>query len=157
MSYIMHGYEYVDGPDHDKEMRENGYSRPVRREITREFGTAMGMLRFCLDNGAFPNRGASGPLTLERVHLGRDGQGPGSDYQRIDTAFPFKVTAECLSAMRKAHARYMAALHYWREVEPEWREGAPINYADNSTERIDRDKHGNTRRVMLRQPSGDVC
>lgn len=153
--YELRGYENVQAADHDRQMRENGYARMERREVVRTFRTAMGMLRFCVNNGAFRNVVRGGPL--DRVYLGRDGQGPGSDYQVVDAFFRFKITGEHLTAMRRAHARYLAALHYWREIEPEWREGASIPYMDNSVERVDTDKYGNKRRVTLTPPSGDIC
>lgn len=153
--YELHGYENVKAADHERQMRENGYARMERREIVQTFRTAMGLLRFCADNGAFRDVSKGGPL--DRVHLGRDGQGPGSDYQVVDTFCRYKITGEHLTAMRRAHARYMAALHYWREIEPKWREVKTVEYLDNSTERHDINKYGKTRRVMLVAPSGDAC
>lgn len=54
--------------------------------------------------------------------------------------------------------RYHSFLHYMKEVRPRWVVVERINYADNSVEAVQRSElTGDTRRVMEKAPSGDLC
>jgi hypothetical protein len=120
---------------------------------TLHFHTAMGMLRWALNNGMM-RRAAWGnsalkPDEMERVSIPYAGSG---DWQG-----DYYFTPDQVAAMGRALSRYRAHLHYRREIEPEWREVERVRYADNSTESHQQDKYGRTRTVMLVAPHGDVC
>lgn len=122
------------------------------------FHTAMGALHWLLQAGAFRSlAGKHRPKTPDMAWLGRDGQGPGMDGQVIDSFFQWEVTSTHLSALRRAQERYAGRLRYLREVEPQWREVRTVSYADNSEERIEVNRYGTQRRVMVTAPHGDVC
>lgn len=124
----------------------------------KEFTTAAGLLHWAIKEGAFGralvgNRRAKDPGDLY-LHAERH---PGRDYHVIDTFFNYKVTPELMDAMYRAWKRWSEIVHYLREVEPEWVQGKETHYMDNSIERTDTNKYGQTRRVMLKHPSGDAC
>lgn len=125
---------------------------------TVTFRTAAGLLRWALNARVF-RHGVGGvpyPTRFDDKYIG-DRRDVGRDYHLLDTFRKYEITAAHLTAMRNAQRRYEEIVHYLREVEPQWTEGPVINYADNSIERTDTDKYGNTRRVMLKAPSGDAC
>lgn len=139
----------------------NRYTTPEER---RTFATAAGLLRFCLDEGVFAQRYVNDRVRkLEHLHLGYRDNARGYDYHLIDRFADWKVTSEHLTAMRRAHRRYMEILTYYREIDPEWRPDTSVSptgevyYADNSVERHEIDKYGNKRTVMVTAPHGDVC
>lgn len=120
---------------------------------TVRFHTAMGMLRWALNNGMM-HRGAWGngapkPNEMERVSIPYAGSADwwGDHY----------FTPDQVAAMGRALSRYRAHLRYRREIEPEWQEVDRVHYADNSIEATQRDKYGRTRTVMVVAPHGDVC
>lgn len=60
-----------------------------------------------------------------------------------------------LSRLYKRHRQFC---HYVQEVLPEWQDtGEIIAWADNSADKVQRDKDGNTRRVQIEAPHGDRC
>ncbi len=99
--------------------------------------------------------GAPAPRPVERVYLGtaRDQWA----HQRIDGFRHWDVPREVWERLHRLHTRYVAYLHYVREVLPEWRETTRIPWMDNSVESVQTDKWGNTRRVTLVGSHGDVC
>lgn len=132
-------------------------TRQERAEEDRCFTTAAGLLHWAIREGAFSQRFANRAVaTPDELHLSarRD---VGADYHRIDTFFRWKIEPEHLDAMYRALTRFKEIVHYLREVEPEWVKGEEIHYMDNSVERHDTDKYGNTRRVIVKSPSGDLC
>lgn len=132
-------------------------TRQERAEEDRCFTTAMGLLHWAIAAGAFSQRYANRAVANPgELHL-REKRDKGADYHTVDTFFRWKIEPEHLDAMYRAMTRYKEIVHYLREVEPEWTEGEEIHYMDNSVERHDRDKYGNTRRVMVKYPSGDAC
>lgn len=126
---------------------------------TRTFHTAMGMLRWALDEqmitrGAWGNN-APKPNEMERVSIPYAGSG---DWRGDYTFTPAQV-----EAMGRALSRYRSILRYYREVVPEWRPdpsigtNGMIHYADNSSVLHEIDKDGNKRHRMIDYPSGDAC
>lgn len=66
-------------------------------------------------------------------------------------------TSEVWNEVVKLHRRYSRFCHYITEIKPEWREVSRIHWADNSVESVQQDRHGNTRKVMIVPPHGDLC
>ncbi len=135
----------------------DGEKVPATPDVT--FRTAMGMLRWALDNrmirrGAWGNS-APGPREMERVSVPYSGSG---DWQGDHYFTPDQV-----EAMGRALSRYRAILRYYREIEPEWRPDTSvsptgeIHYADNSTELHEINKYGKRRHSLVVAPHGDVC
>jgi hypothetical protein len=127
---------------------------------TVTFHTAAGLLRWALDTRQLAHGigGLRYPMNFDEKWLGFPGDGsPGRDYQLVDTFCKYKITADHLEAMRRAQQRYREIVHYLRNVEPEWVEGPEEHYADNSIDRTDTNKYGQTRRVHLLAPGGDAC
>lgn len=54
-------------------------------------------------------------------------------------------------------ARYRRFVHYVREVSPRWREERRIEWADNSTDVVEVNRHGHRRTRQLVGPGGDAC
>lgn len=129
---------------------------------TRTFSSGMALLRFCLNERIFEHRvgGRRYPVLADEKWLGRPG---GRTFGIVDRFTRWEVTSGHIEAMRRAQQRYREILHYLREVEPEWRPDTSvsatgeIHWADNSIERAEIDKRGNTRIVKLRAPGGDAC
>lgn len=140
----------------------NRYTTPEER---RTFTTAAGLLHFCLKEGVFAQRYVNDRVRkLEHLHLGYRDNDRGYDYHLIDWFTGWKVTSEHLTAMRRAHRRYMEILTYYREPEPEWRPDTErgdsqglIHWADNSVELHEINKYGQRRHRYVIAPHGDVC
>jgi hypothetical protein len=135
----------------------NGVKQPAAPE--RTFITAMGMLRWALDQkmirrGAWGNS-APGPREMERVSIPYSGSG---DWQGDHYFTPDQV-----AAMGRALSRYREILRHYREIEPEWRPDTSVSstgeiyYADNSVELHEINKYGERRHRMVTAPSGDIC
>lgn len=138
-------------------MVRNGEKVPAAADVT--FRTAMGMLRWALDNrmirrGTWGN-GAPGPREMERVSIPYSGSG---DWQGDHYFTPAQV-----EAMGRALSRYRAILRHYREIEPGWRPDTSvspdgtIHYADNSIELHEISRDGQRRHRMTLAPSGDAC
>lgn len=54
-------------------------------------------------------------------------------------------------------ARYRRFVHYVHEVSPRWREERRIEWADNSTDVVEINRHGHRRNRQLVGPGGDAC
>lgn len=123
-----------------------------------EFSTAMGLLHWALRNRVFARSmvGNGPPKSLDQLHI-RERRDAGMDYHSLDSFCNYKITAEHMNAMARALARWNRTVHYLREIEPQWVEGKETHYMDNSIEREDTNKYGQTRRVMVKPPSGDLC
>lgn len=136
-------------------------------EQTHTFRSAAELLRHCLRQRVFAHRtgGRPYPTRFDGVHLGHRDHDRGYDYHLIDTFTDWQVTGDHLAAMRRAQTRYREIVHYWREVEPQWRPdtehtGNPeglIHFADNSVELHEISKDGRRRHRMTEAPSGDAC
>lgn len=128
-------------------------------EPTVERHTAAGLLRWALDNRVLAHRtgGIPYPEQFDECHLGYRDHDKGRDYHLIDTFAKYEITGDHLTAMRRAQARYKEILHYFREVEPEWREAKRTSHPDSSVEVTEIDKRGNLRTRMAEPPSGDAC
>jgi hypothetical protein len=153
--YVMHQRARVA-------MQEDGTTRETHSAQTRTFGSGMELLRFALRERLFDHRvgGVAYPTTPDRVHLGHQGA---RSYGLIDPCTRWEVTYDHIEAMRRAKAEYDRRMHYWREIEPEWRPDPRISasglvrFADNSVELYEVDKRGNRRHRMIEAPSGDAC
>lgn len=157
MTYTLKGTRTVRPSDYEERMKRDGHCSMLQEPHEVTFRTGMEMLRWCMNNGAFSRSlwGNGRPTTVDRVSIGSDDSRV--QYGYIDSFFRYKVTPADMSAMRRARDRWMEIVHYLREVEPEWVEGKEFHYMDNSVERHDTNKYGQTRRVMLKPPSGDAC
>jgi hypothetical protein len=67
------------------------------------------------------------------------------------------LTREEFKKMMALLKRYQKFCHYIKEIAPQWKKVDTIFYADNSTEEIQMDILGNTRKVMVVAPHGDAC
>jgi hypothetical protein len=142
-------------------IQEDGSTRTTPGE-TRTFATAAGLLRFALNEQLFDHRtgGRAYPTRVHEVWLGRVGT---RAYGLINPFTRWEVTYDHIEAMRRAQHAYNERLHYWREVEPEWRPNPDvgvdgvIGFADNSTELQEINKYGGRRHRMLVAPHGDAC
>lgn len=133
-------------------------------EETRTFRTGAEMLHWAIKEDVFDNwRQRRRPVHFSDPYLGHDR--PGGTYGVFDSFTRWRFQPEHVVAMRRAQERYNAILHYFREVEPEWRpdvestgnaEGR-VCYADNSEEIHEINKYGQRRHRMAVAPHGDVC
>lgn len=57
----------------------------------------------------------------------------------------------------RLNKRYKRFCHYVEEIIPQWRDIDKIYFADNSVETIQINRWGETRKVMIVPPHGDVC
>jgi len=69
--------------------------------------------------------------------------------QRMDHPMWVKVA--------EVSARLRRFAHYRDEIKPQWAEVREIYYADNSTEVVEVNRHGDERQRMTAGPSGDAC
>jgi hypothetical protein len=136
------------------------YTVPEERHT---FHTAAGLLHWALEAQLFARTGNSTPRRLSDLYVHRRlrGQAP---HIPLDSFNRWKVTPELMAAMVRAHDRYMALLHYLREVEPEWRPDTVrgdakghMYFGDNSVELHEVNKYGQRRHSYVTAPHGDAC
>lgn len=69
-----------------------------------------------------------------------------------------RVTYDEWMAAAKVLDRYHRFFDYMTEVRHDWERVDEYHFADNSVEQLQKSRlTGETRRVMLKAPSGDVC
>jgi hypothetical protein len=68
-----------------------------------------------------------------------------------------KLTADQIERLIRLQTRYASLCHHIREVDARWEHVQTMNYADNSTEVTERNRHGQTRTRMTVSPHDDLC
>jgi len=96
--------------------------------------------------------------TPARFYMPDPDRDPGQGYcSYYHSGAQWDMSFEEWKRVARLSNRYLRFHHYVTEVAPGWTKVRDIHFADNSIEQEQVDRNGNTRRVMIDGPHGDIC
>lgn len=117
-------------------------------ERNYQYSSIAQLARFLEKRGQFYYAGHTRPLYTVTVF---------SDMKIADLTSFAPVTKDEYKKLARLLKRYVRFYNYCKETAPQWREIDRINWADNSIDSVQINKHGEKRHVQITGPHGDAC